>query len=147
MILYLRLNLLEHMERPLNVSWPLFFVCMQTILHVSFSTAQEVIVNLISNEVQLTCRPSWPTLVWPRTTVLILSSRRLSNVIKQMAHIEGKIQTKTRNKLLSRWHELTWSSDESCLPHHQCLPKTVGKYKDRKVGKHEVTFCHTSKKS
>ncbi len=36
---------------------------------------------------QLTCLPSWPTLVWPLTTVLMLSSRRLSNVTKKKWHL------------------------------------------------------------
>lgn len=45
---------------------------------------------------QLTCLPSWPTLVWPLTTVLMLSSRRLPNVKEQFIHTEGKIQTRRK---------------------------------------------------
>ena len=49
---------------------------------------------------QLTCLPSWPTLVWPLTTVLMLSSRRLPKTRKRknLSNTEGTVKQKNKNK-------------------------------------------------
>ena len=56
---------------------------------------------------QLTCLPSWPTLVWPLTTVLMLSSRRLSCVTQNgKSQIEGKLQKTCVIKSLTSTHRI-----------------------------------------
>lgn len=50
---------------------------------------------------QLTCLPSWPTLVWPLTTVRMLSSSRLWSMTKCFRHISSKWQTATTCNIIS----------------------------------------------
>lgn len=73
----------------------------------------------VSMQPLLTCRPSWPTLVCPLTTVRISSSRRLSSV-KQSSIITDILYSQEDKKIYEHFrYKLTKSWDGFCLLRHQ----------------------------